>query len=61
MDGYDALVFNTQREDVVDFNHGIFALSENDQVGMKDFISSGKCFVCIHVGTILPDSWPELM
>ena len=59
IDGYDALVFNTQREDIVAFNHGTFALSENEQVGMKDFISSGKGFVCIHVGTILPDSWPE--
>jgi type 1 glutamine amidotransferase len=54
---YDALVFNTRRENLPDF--GDFALSENEQRGLKEFISSGKGFVCLHISTCLPNGWPE--
>jgi len=57
MNSYDALVFNTRRENVPDF--GDWALSNSEQSGMKDFISSGKGFVCLHISTCLPSGWPE--
>ncbi len=57
MNAYDALVFNTRRENVPNFAD--LALSENEQVGLKTFISSGKGFVCIHISGCLPESWPE--
>ena len=57
MNSYDALVFNTRRENVPDF--GDWALSTKEQNGMKDFISSGKGFVCLHISTCLPADWPE--
>ena len=57
MSTYDALVFNTRRENLPDF--GQFALSQDQQVGMKNYISSGKGFVCIHISTCLSDAWPE--
>ena len=57
MNGYDALIFNTRRENAPNFAD--LALSENEQVGMKDFISSGKGFVCIHISGCLPEAWPE--
>ena len=52
MNGYDALVFNTRRENIPDF--GDLALSDSEQSGMKDFIRSGKGFVCLHISTCLP-------
>ena len=36
MNSYDALVFNTQRDNSLRFNHGPFTWSENEQVGIKD-------------------------
>ena len=57
MNAYDALVFNTRRENVANFAD--LALSENEQVGMKNFISSGKGFVCIHISGCRPEGWPE--
>ncbi len=57
MEGYDALVFNTRRENLPDF--GDLALGEAEQEGMKEFIDSGKGFVCLHIGTCLPRQWPE--
>ena len=57
LDSYDALVFNTRRENIPDF--GEWALSSSEQNGMKDFISSGKGFVCLHISTCLPGGWPE--
>jgi len=56
MNAYDALVFNTRRENIPDYAD--LALSETEQVGLKDFISSGKGFVCIHIAGCLPDTWP---
>ena len=57
LNSYDALVFNTRRENIPDF--GEWALSSSEQNGMKDFISSGKGFVCLHISTCLPSGWPE--
>jgi type 1 glutamine amidotransferase len=57
MDQYDALVFNTRRENIPDF--GDWALSKAEQNGLKDYISSGKGFVCLHISTCLPEGWPE--
>ena len=57
MSGYDALVFNTRRENLPDF--GDFALSAAQQDGMKAFISAGNAFICLHIGTCVPQAWPE--
>ncbi len=57
MSGYDALVFNTRRENLPDF--GNLALSTAEQDGMKAFISAGKAFICLHIGTCMPPAWPE--
>jgi hypothetical protein len=57
MGRYDALVFNTRRENIPDF--GDWALSPAEQDGLKAFIRSGKGFVCLHISTCLPTSWPE--
>jgi hypothetical protein len=57
MQGYDALVFNTRRENLPDF--GDLTLSPAEQDGMKDFIRSGKAFLCLHIATCLPRTWPE--
>lgn len=56
MSGYEALVFNTRRENIPDF--GDLALSTAEQDGLKKFISSGKGFVCLHISTCLPKAWP---
>ena len=52
MGQYDALVFNTLRANDI-------ALNEGEQAGMKEFISGGKGFVCIHISGCVPDTWPE--
>ena len=52
MSGYDALVFNTLRA-------GEMTMSEDEQAGMKNFISSGKGFVCIHISGCVPETWQE--
>ena len=52
MGGYDALVFNTLRA-------GEMTLSDDEQAGMKNFISSGKGFVCIHISGCVPETWQE--
>ena len=57
MNAYDALVFNTLRVNSPNFEH--MALSENEQLGMKEFISSGKGFICIHISGSLPEAWQE--
>ncbi len=57
MSGYDALVFNTRRENVADF--GDWTLTASEMQGMKDFISGGKGFVCIHISTCVAAAWPE--
>ena len=57
MKDYDALVFNTQRDNSLRFNHGPFTWSENEQIGIKNFISSGKGLVCLHIACYLPYNW----
>ena len=57
MSGYDALVFNTRRENVPDF--GDWALAKNEQEGLKNYVSGGKGFVCLHISTCLSTTWPE--
>ena len=52
MGAYDALVFNTLRA-------GDITLTKNEQTVMKEFIGSGKGFVCIHISGCVPDEWPE--
>ncbi|MGH8064989.1 MAG: ThuA domain-containing protein [Candidatus Entotheonellia bacterium] len=54
--GYDALLFNTRRENLPDF--GDLALSTAEQDGLKNFIRSGKAFICLHISTCLPKAWP---
>ena len=56
MGSYDALVFNTRRENIPDFE---MALAPAEQEGMAQFIRSGKGFVCIHISTCLSNAWPE--
>lgn len=57
MSGYDALVFNTRRENVPDF--GDWTLSESQMRGLKDYVSNGGGFVCIHIATCVAAAWPE--
>lgn len=57
MSGYDALVFNTRRENIPDF--GDWSLAKDQQDGMKAFINSGKGFVCLHISTCMANTWPE--
>ena len=52
MSGYDAIVFNTLRA-------GEMTLADDEQAGMKSFISSGKGFICIHISGCVPETWQE--
>lgn len=52
MGGFDALVFNTLRA-------GEMTLTEDERAGMKDYISGGAGFVCIHISGCVPDDWRE--
>ena len=54
---YDALVFNTRRENIPDF--GQLALAPAERAGMAGYIRGGKGFVCIHISTCLANQWPE--
>jgi hypothetical protein len=54
---YDALVFNTRRENIPDF--GELALAPAERAGMAGYIRGGKGFVCIHISTCLSNQWPE--
>ena len=57
MNAFDALVFNTRRENVENFAD--MALAKGEQEGMKAFIRSGKGFVCLHISGCLPADWAE--
>ena len=57
MSAYDALVFNTRRENVPDFGDWELAAPEKD--GLKNYIKSGKGFVCIHIACCVPSGWSE--
>ena len=47
MAAYDALVFNTRRENAADFAE--MKLSESEQNGIINYVKSGKGFVCLHI------------
>src|SRR5262245_20060672 len=53
---YDVLVFNTRREALPDLPD--LTLSTAEQDGLKNFIRSGKGFVCLHISTCVPKAWP---
>jgi type 1 glutamine amidotransferase len=55
--GYDALVFNTRREKLPDFDD--LTLTPAEQHGLQEYIRSGKAFVCLHISTCRPTAWPE--
>ena len=57
MGAYDALVFNTRRENAADFAE--MKLSEAAQNSIINFIKSGKGFVCLHISGCGADYWPE--
>jgi len=57
MSAYDALVFNTRRENAADFAE--MKLSEAQQNGIIDFVKSGKGFVCLHISGCGADYWSE--
>ena len=54
---FDAMVFNTRRENIAGF--GDWALEPAECEGMASYISSGKGFVCLHISTCLSATWPE--
>jgi type 1 glutamine amidotransferase len=55
--GYDAVVFNTRREALPEMPD--LTLSPAEQNGLKNFIRSGKGFVCLHISTCVPKAWPD--
>lgn len=57
MNGYDALVFNTRRENAAEFAE--MKLSTDAQNGIINFVKSGKGFVCLHISGCGADYWPE--
>lgn len=57
MNSYDALVFNTRRENAADFKE--LKLSEAAQNGIINYVKSGKGFVCLHISGCGADYWPE--
>ena len=57
MTAYDALVFNTRRENAADFKE--LKLSEAEQNGIINYVKSGKGFVCLHISGCGADYWPE--
>jgi hypothetical protein len=54
---YDAVVFNTRREALPE--QPDLTLSSAEQDGLKNFIRSGKGFVCLHISTCRPPAWPD--
>ena len=57
MGGYDAVVFNTRRENVPDF--GDWTLSAAEMEGLREYVSGGGGFVCIHIATCVAATRPE--
>lgn len=57
MGGYDAVVFNTRRENLPDF--GDWALGGAERDGLMRYVGSGKGFVCLHIAGCAPADWPE--
>ena len=57
MSSYDALVFNTRRENAADFAE--MKLSAAEQNGIINYVKSGKGFVCLHISGCGADYWSE--
>lgn len=57
MSAYDALVFNTRRENLPDF--GDWELQDSEKEGLRSYIKSGNGFVCIHIACCVPSGWAE--
>ncbi len=57
MSAFDALVFNTRRENVPDF--GDWEMQASEKEGLKSYVKSGKGFVCIHIACCVPTGWSE--
>lgn len=49
---FDALVFNTRREQNL-------TLAAEEQVALTQYIGGGKGFVCIHISGCRPTTWEE--
>ena len=49
---YDALVFNTRREQEL-------TLAGDERIALTQFVGGGKGFVCIHISGCRPADWPE--
>ena len=54
---YDALVFNTRRENAADFAE--MKLPESARNGIINYVKSGKGFVCLHISGCGADYWSE--
>ena len=52
MNQFDVLMFNTLRVEELTF-------TKNQQECLKNLISSGKGFICIHISGCIPDNWQE--
>jgi type 1 glutamine amidotransferase len=48
---FDAIVFNTRRE-------GEMTLTKAEQVALTRFVGGGRGFVCLHIASCRPESWP---
>ena len=57
MSAYDALVFNTRRENAADFAE--MKLPVAAQNGIINYVKSGKGFVCLHISGCGADYWSE--
>jgi hypothetical protein len=56
LSGYDAVVFNTRREALPDMPD--LTLSAAEQDGLKNYLRAGRAFICLHISTCLPKTWP---
>lgn len=52
MQEFDALVFNTRREQEITLPH-------EQQVALTQYVGGGKGFVCIHISGCRPEAWPD--
>ena len=49
---FDAIVFNTRRERDM-------TLAEAERVALTRFVGGGRGFVCLHISSCRPESWPD--
>ena len=52
MNEFDALVFNTRREQEL-------TLEESERIALSQYVGGGHGFVCIHISGCKPAEWPE--